>query len=144
MPLPIVIDDGREPEFRRADWIPPQTPIRDPAQQRPIPVESDDGQYVRIPDRNRAVRPQQPQAPRNRAGQPEPESGDYIRVIRQPNRNVPLEQAQGQPDRPVNSRGAQVTLQQVQRPRAEPRQRSAESAPRESKAKAVRADDDEP
>ena len=144
MPLPIVIDDGREPEFRRADRIPPQKPIRQPVQERPIAVEAEDGEYVRIPTRVRAPRAQQPQAPRSSAGRPEAESGDYVRIIRQPNRNVPLAQAQGQPDRPVNSRGTQVTLQQAERPRAEPRQRSAESAPRESKAKAVRADDDEP
>ena len=144
MPLPIVIDDGREPEFRRADRIPPQKPIRQPVQERPIAVEADDGEYVRIPTRVRAPRVQQPQAPRSSAARPEAESGDYVRIIRQPNRNVPLAQAQGQPDRPVNSRGTQVTLQQAERPRAEPRQRSAESAPRESKAKAVRADGDEP
>lgn len=66
MPLPIVIDDGREPEFRRADWIPPQTPIRQPVQQRPIPVESG-GDYVRSnrSSRNTPIQQGQPDRPTN-------------------------------------------------------------------------------
>jgi hypothetical protein len=119
MPLPIIIDDGREPVFRRADWIPPQTPIRQPVQQRPIPVESDDGDYVRSnrPSRN----------PPTQQGQPDRQ----LNNSRQPINGAPVIAQQDMPQRAE--------------PKPQPRARErAESAPREPKTKAVRDDGDEP
>ena len=115
MPLPIIIDDGREPEFRRAGWIPPQTPIRQPVR-RPIPVESDDD-YVRSnrPSRNTPIQQGQPDRPNSR----------------QPMTGEPVIAQHGVPQRAE--------------PKPQPRVRErAESAPREPKAKAVREDGDEP
>lgn len=119
MPLPIVIDDGRVPEFRRADWIPPQTPIRQPARQRPIPVESNEGDYVRSnrPNRDTPIQQGQPDRPLNNS--------------RQPSNGAPVVAQQGLPQRAE--------------PKPQPRARErAESAPREPKVKPVKDDGDEP
>ena len=114
MPLPIIIEDGREPEFRRADRIPPQTPIRQPVQQRPIPVESDDGDYVRSnrPSRNTLIRQGQPDRPPN---------------VRQPMNAPPTPPPQMAPPRAPP-----------------PARVRAEAPPREPKAKTVHDDSDEP
>lgn len=120
MPLPIVIDDDRAPKFRRADWIPPQTPIRHPVQRQPIPVESDDGGYVRSnrPSRNTPIQQGQPDRQLNNS--------------RQPVNGVPVIAQQGDTPRRAE-------------PKPQPRARErAEPAPREPKAKTVRDDDDEP
>lgn len=143
MPLPIV-DDADRREFRRGMPIPPQTPIRQPTQQGPVPVESVTGGPIRQPSPIRAIRaPSQP-VPRNGDEQTETGGGQSVR-FRNPNRNVPLEQVQGQPPR---SRGAPIVLQPpqaqhdgpIQQPQAKVR---VESTPRRQKAEPVR-DDDEP
>jgi hypothetical protein len=120
MPLPIVIEDGREVPFRKANRIPPQTPIRTPLPQTQPQLgderpDADGGQYIRIPTTTRGL---------------------------------PAPRVQGQPDRPMNGRqplnGPTAPPQMVpQRPQAPARVR-AEAPPREPKAKAVRDDGDEP
>lgn len=121
MPLPIIIEDGREPEFRRADWIPPQTPIRVPppqtqAQRGDERPGADGSQYTRIP---------------------------------MPTRGRPAPRVQGQPDRPPNDRqpfnAPPAPPPQMAPPRAPPPARvRAEAPPRGPKAKAVHDDGDEP
>ena len=119
MPLPIVVEDGRELPFRNANRIPAQTPIRVPPPQvgddRP---DADGSQYTRI-------------------------------RIPMPTRGVPAQRVQGQPDRPPIDRppfnAPPAPPPQMAPPVARPPARErAEAPPRGPKAKTVRDDGDEP
>lgn len=119
---PRTLPEGEPQKFRRSDRIPAQTPIRTPLGQQPVPVDSEGGQYTRLPKQIRVVRG--PQQPINRPVQPERVTEGYA-----------------QQDRPVRSPSAQ-DVPQGPRQAPQPKRERAESAPKQSAPKSTSRDEE--